>query len=46
VNIGSDVTITDNDPDFGDANITDTDILGSNGVIHIIDAVILPVDVN
>ncbi len=43
VNLGETVTITDNSastPD--DATVTATDIQGNNGVIHIIDKVILP----
>ena len=42
----SDLTIIDNDAalDLGtaDASIIDTDILGTNGVIHVIDQVLLP----
>lgn len=32
------------DPDFEDANVTSTDILATNGVIHVIDGILLPVD--
>lgn len=38
------VTISDVDPDNADANVTVTDVFATNGVIHAIDAVILPVD--
>lgn len=45
-NINSDFTITDSDAalEIGtpDASIVSTDILGTNGVIHVIDNVILP----
>ena len=45
LNLGS-LTITDTDAALGlgttDAAIADTDILGTNGVIHVIDEVILP----
>ena len=44
--INSDFTITDSDAALGigtpDASIVSTDILGTNGVIHVIDNVILP----
>ncbi len=43
INIGDNVTITDNDDNSADAMVNDTNILGTNGVIHVIDAVILPV---
>ncbi|MDN5212248.1 fasciclin domain-containing protein [Fulvivirgaceae bacterium BMA12] len=43
INIGDNVTITDNDDNSADAMVSDTNILGTNGVIHVIDAVILPV---
>jgi transforming growth factor-beta-induced protein len=39
------VSITDNDPESADANVVATNVLATNGVIHAIDAVILPVDV-
>mgnify|MGYP001122398727 CR=1 FL=1 len=43
VNIGNTVTITDNsEATADDATVTTTDIQGTNGVIHIIDKVILP----
>ena len=42
VNANGDVTITDGSGDTDDATVTDTDIEASNGVIHIIDAVLLP----
>jgi uncharacterized surface protein with fasciclin (FAS1) repeats len=40
VNIGSGVTLTDTTSD--PANITEVNIQGSNGVIHVIDKVLLP----
>ncbi len=44
--LNSDLTITDTDAALSlgseDASIVDTDILGTNGVIHVIDEVILP----
>jgi transforming growth factor-beta-induced protein len=44
--LNSDLTITDSDAALGigtaDASIIDTDIFGTNGVIHVIDEVILP----
>ena len=41
---GEDVTVAVNDGSvmIDDANVIITDIIGSNGVIHVIDAVILP----
>ncbi len=40
---GSDVTIDlDNGPMVNDANVTTADIETSNGVIHVIDKVIVP----
>lgn len=45
VNVGSSVTLTDNDPDNADANVTMIDVLATNGVVHVIDAVILPIDI-
>lgn len=44
INVGETVTITDNEPDIEDATVTGTDELATNGVIHIIDGVLLPVD--
>lgn len=41
---GSGVSIEDQDPDVANPNITDTDILGTNGVVHVIDGVMLPID--
>ncbi|NER84007.1 MAG: hypothetical protein F6K42_31585, partial [Leptolyngbya sp. SIO1D8] len=43
INIGEDVTITDNNDNSADANVGPVNIVGTNGVIHVIDAVILPV---
>ena len=43
INIGDGVTITDNNDDSADANVEPVNIVGTNGVIHVIDAVILPV---
>ena len=43
INLGNDVTITDKDPVSADAKVTSTDILGTNGVIHVIDQILLPV---
>lgn len=36
------ITITDGKVMIDNANVTATDIVGSNGVIHVIDAVIMP----
>ncbi|MEM8567070.1 MAG: fasciclin domain-containing protein [Bacteroidota bacterium] len=45
INVGDDgVSITDQDDDLPDANVDQVNILTSNGVIHVIDAVLLPVD--
>ena len=38
------VTLEDNDPDFTDATVTGTDELATNGVVHIINAVLIPVN--
>lgn len=38
-------TLEDNDPDLADPNIIDTDIQAENGVVHVIDGVLLPADV-
>ena len=42
VNIGAQVRLIDNNSSTEDAVVTETDIVGSNGVLHLIDAVILP----
>lgn len=40
---GSDVTISATDGvTVNDANVTQTDIMTSNGVIHVIDTVLIP----
>jgi len=44
INLGDAVTITDNEPDIDDATVTSTDVLATNGVIHVVDGVLLPVD--
>lgn len=44
INVGETVTITDYDPEVADPIITATDVLATNGVIHIIDGILLPVD--
>jgi transforming growth factor-beta-induced protein len=44
VNIDGSVTLEDKDPDVTDPTVTGTDVLGTNGVIHAIDGVLLPVD--
>ncbi len=36
------ITVTEGKVRVGDANVVKTDIMGSNGVIHVIDAVLLP----
>lgn len=48
INVGDGVSITDRDDDLPDANVDldGVNILTSNGVIHVIDAVLLPVDVD
>jgi len=43
INLGSTVTITDVNTSNTDATVSATDVLGTNGVIHIIDEVILPI---
>ncbi|UII34185.1 fasciclin domain-containing protein [Fulvivirga ulvae] len=44
INVGDDVSLTDYDPDVANPTVTSTDVLATNGVIHVIDAVLLPVD--
>lgn len=44
VNLGDNVTITDVDSGSPDAVVTATDILGTNGVIHVIDQILIPVE--
>lgn len=48
INVGDGVSITDRDDDLPDANVDldGVNILTSNGVIHVIDAVLLPVDID
>ena len=44
---GSDIEIsTDGGVMVNDANVTATDVMASNGVIHVIDAVLVPADVD
>jgi len=38
------VSLGDYDPDFTDPNVTQTNVLGTNGVIHEIDNILVPVD--
>ncbi|MEM9050221.1 MAG: fasciclin domain-containing protein [Pseudomonadota bacterium] len=47
---GGDITVNgtslgDLDPDLPDPNITATDIQAANGIVHVIDGVLLPVDI-
>ncbi len=42
VNANGDVTLTDGSDDTDDATVTEADIEASNGVIHVVDAVLLP----
>lgn len=44
VNLGENVTVTDVDSGSPDAVVTATDILGTNGVIHVIDQILIPVE--
>ncbi len=44
VNIDGGVTLIDKDPDVADPAVTGTDVLGTNGVVHIIDGILLPID--
>jgi transforming growth factor-beta-induced protein len=44
VNIDGGVSLDDKDPDVTNPNVVTTDVLGTNGVIHAIDAVLLPID--
>ena len=44
VNIDGSVILTDKDPDVADPTVTGTDVLGTNGIVHIIDGVLLPID--
>ena len=39
------VSLVDNDPDIANPNLIETDIEASNGIAHVIDGVLLPVDV-
>ncbi len=38
-------TLVDNEPDLQDPTLVDTDIEASNGVIHVIDRVLIPLDI-
>jgi len=42
INVGSSVTISDQDPMNTDATVIDANINGTNGVIHVIDKVLIP----
>ncbi len=42
INVGDNVTITDKDDTNMDATVTDVNINGTNGVIHVIDKVLIP----
>jgi transforming growth factor-beta-induced protein len=44
VNIDGDITLIDEDPDVTDPTVTGTDVLGTNGVVHIINGILLPID--
>jgi len=44
INLGSNVTVTDVDSGSPDATVTTADILGTNGVVHVIDQILLPVE--
>jgi len=38
-------TLVDNEPDLADPTLVDTDIGASNGIIHVIDRVLIPLDI-
>ena len=42
VNVGDDGSVTLTDAAGNEVNVTTTDIVTSNGVIHVIDAVLMP----
>lgn len=44
IELGDNVTIADVDSGNEDATVSSADILGTNGVIHVIDQSLLPVD--
>ena len=44
VSVGETVSLGDYEPDLADPVVTTTDVLASNGVIHVIDAILLPVN--
>jgi transforming growth factor-beta-induced protein len=44
INIGDNVTLADMDSESADAVVASADILGTNGVIHVIDQILLPVE--
>ena len=41
----SGTTLVDNEPDIADPSLVATDIVASNGIVHAIDRVLLPVDI-
>ncbi len=43
---GTTVTLEDSDPDLADATVTAVNVLATNGVVHQINGIILPVDTN
>ncbi len=41
----SGTSLVDNDPDIADPNLVSLDVAASNGVVHVLDGVLLPVDI-